>query len=38
MWPDDGLSRPKPLANTLNNKIKTVVSDGVHILFDFNKS
>jgi hypothetical protein len=36
-WPDDGLFRPKLVANIWNNKIKKiVVTDGVHTLFNFN--
>jgi hypothetical protein len=30
--PDDGLFRPKLVANNRKNKLKIVVSDGVHIL------
>jgi hypothetical protein len=29
-WPDDGLFRPKQVANIWNNEIKVVVTDAVH--------
>ena len=32
-WPDDGLFRPKLVANNWDNKIKIVASDRVHVLF-----
>ena len=32
-WPDDGLFRLKLVANNSNNKIKIIVSDGLHTLF-----
>ena len=35
IWPDDGLFRPKLVADIRNMKFKKVVSEGVHILFHF---
>jgi len=35
-WPNDGLVRPKVVANIWKDKIKKNSCDGVNILFNFN--